>query len=270
MPPRGLQAWWDLIDAYEIHVAEYITAESPLYLPYLQLVRELILCPGIEGLEPHSSHLHPCFSVPSAGRGSDSSAGVITPRHNRDEHGYHIHVQGGSWAYEVYCPHTRSAVRAVRVAARRFGIRIGEPPRVQPEPHSLRRVWVVFPDGRFNAAGYQQRVIPMAALEMALWTADGRQLGQVRAFSVYAHRILGEFTPGPDYPSAEPLFRYFEELVNDQIISLMDDAMADIDALEIIASVPEGEVAVRDVQIYSDGGFSCRLSEPSAHVSSVS
>jgi hypothetical protein len=118
----------------------------------------------------------------------------------------------------------------------------------------------VFPNRRFNPDGFDQRVIPMAALEMQLWTEDGRHLGQVRAFSVYADRILGEFAPGPDYPAVEPLFLYFEELANDQILSLIDDAMAEIDALEIIARVAEGEVAVHDVQIYSDGGFSCRLS----------
>jgi len=92
-----------------------------------------------------------------------------------------------------------------------------------------------------------------------LTTRAGLHIGTVEVESTVDGRVEGTFTPGPDYLQVEPHFRHFEELVDGQILSLTDQAMAVIDGLGIVAHLPGGEFPVHEVQIYSDGGFSCRL-----------
>jgi hypothetical protein len=92
-----------------------------------------------------------------------------------------------------------------------------------------------------------------------LVTRSGLRLGSVEVESITDGRILGEFTPGPDYPQVEHHFLYFEELVDGCVLSLTDQAMAVIDGLEIVVELQAGNYPVHDTQIYSDGGFSCRL-----------
>jgi hypothetical protein len=93
----------------------------------------------------------------------------------------------------------------------------------------------------------------------ALSTRTGLRLGSIEVESITEGLIMGEFTPGPDYPQVEHHFRYFEELVDGCVLSLTDQAMAVIDDLGIVVELQTGNYPVHDTQIYSDGGFSCRL-----------
>src|SRR3954451_4714129 len=98
---------------------------------------------------------------------------------------------------------------------------------------------------------------------IVLGVADalGRDLGSVAVESVHEGLIIGEFTPGPDYPAVEPVFREFSQMVEDFTLSLIDEAAAAIDRLGVTvrADASRPPVPVWDVQIYPDGGFSCRL-----------
>jgi len=93
-----------------------------------------------------------------------------------------------------------------------------------------------------------------------LRTASGLCLGWFVTEDRDGEYTRGTFTPGPDFAAVEPMFRHFEELVNDQVLSLTDRAMAEIDRLGITAISPAGRaVEVHDVQLYSDGVASYRL-----------
>jgi hypothetical protein len=98
-----------------------------------------------------------------------------------------------------------------------------------------------------------------AVTTAALVTRSGLRLGRVVVESVDDGRLLGEFTPGPDFPQVEHHFRYFEDLVDGCVLSLTDQAMAVIDDLGVCVELPTALYPVHDTQIYSDGGFSCRL-----------
>ena len=91
---------------------------------------------------------------------------------------------------------------------------------------------------------------------VGLTDAAGRAIGSLAVEEVEGNQRLGTFTPGPDYPAVEPLFRYFEELVEQQGLSLVDAADAAIQ--EIGPRLADG-TPVHDVQIYSDGRASFRL-----------
>lgn len=89
--------------------------------------------------------------------------------------------------------------------------------------------------------------------------AAGRDIGTLCVEEVRGDCLIGTFTPGADYPAVEPLFRAFAEIVEDQVLSLLDQVAAPIEALGIRLS--DG-TPVHDVQIYPDGGASCRLPAP--------
>ena len=82
---------------------------------------------------------------------------------------------------------------------------------------------------------------------IGLTDAAGRNLGTVRVEEVTALWVSGAFTPGPDFPAVELLFREFEELVDGQAISLLDEPMDAIAALGIRAA--DG-LALAGIQIY--------------------
>lgn len=96
---------------------------------------------------------------------------------------------------------------------------------------------------------------------LPLTDTQGRQLGQVTVERQEAGQLLGSFTPGPAFAEIEPLFREFEELANDQVLSLLDAVDASIDALGLRLRLAEGSntLEVHDVQLWSDGGISCKL-----------
>jgi hypothetical protein len=91
---------------------------------------------------------------------------------------------------------------------------------------------------------------------VGLTDAAGRDIGSLLVEERETDRLLGTFTPGADYPAVESLFRYFEELVEQQCLSLVDEADA---AIQAIGPRLADGTPVHDVQIYSDGGASFRL-----------
>ena len=91
---------------------------------------------------------------------------------------------------------------------------------------------------------------------VALVDASGRDIGSVRVDEVTALWVGGDFTPGPDFPEVEPLFREFEQMVNDQSLSLIDPVM---DAIGQLGIRTAGGTQLRDVQIYpAEGGAGWR------------
>jgi hypothetical protein len=65
-----------------------------------------------------------------------------------------------------------------------------------------------------------------------------------------------------DYPTVQPLFRAFEEAVELQALKAVDRLDTTMASLGLQLGMPnEAErVAVHDVQIWSDGGMTCRVS----------
>jgi hypothetical protein len=89
----------------------------------------------------------------------------------------------------------------------------------------------------------------------------GRRLGRLAIDGVNADLVEGIFTRGPDYAAVEPLMRAFEEAVEGHALGGADRHLQTIDALDLRleTSADSMRMPVRDVQIWSDGGMSCRL-----------
>jgi hypothetical protein len=68
-------------------------------------------------------------------------------------------------------------------------------------------------------------------------------------------------------PALRALFDEFEELVNDQVFSLVDEIQQKIDSLAIRARFEDGlEADVKDLQVYpSTGAVSFKLASSPAH-----
>ena len=97
-----------------------------------------------------------------------------------------------------------------------------------------------------------------------LVTAEKRLLGQVVIERSEGDCFLGSFTPRSAFSVAQPLFRDFEEAVNLQALSVVDDLDKAIRALglHICLSDDSQPVAVEDVQIWSDGKISFKVDSP--------
>src|SRR5262245_55780928 len=67
------------------------------------------------------------------------------------------------------------------------------------------------------------------------------------------------------------LFDEFEETVNDQVFSSLEEVQGKIDALSISAVFPDGEQArIKDLQVYpSTGDVSFKLAEPATQPPSM-
>jgi hypothetical protein len=88
-----------------------------------------------------------------------------------------------------------------------------------------------------------------------------RRIGQMRIERQEENLLVGTFVPGPDFPSVEPLFHAFEEAADVQALSVIDELDTAIAALGLHLCSPGAPepMAIQDVQIWSDGGISCRL-----------
>jgi hypothetical protein len=104
---------------------------------------------------------------------------------------------------------------------------------------------------------------PGQALELV--DAQGRHLGRMTLEGGREGLLEGQFTPGPDYPAVESLFRALEEAADAQALSAVDRLDAKIASLGLHLRSEGGAspVPVHDVQIWADGAMSCRVS-PSA------
>ena len=100
---------------------------------------------------------------------------------------------------------------------------------------------------------------PPTTLELS--DPQGRRLGTVAVESVEGDLVLGTLTPGPDYDEVAPTFRALAEMVETFSLHWVDEAMGAIDRLGVTVRLDGAGPAIRagDVQIDSDGGFSCRL-----------
>jgi len=103
----------------------------------------------------------------------------------------------------------------------------------------------------------------MQASEQTLQLIDTkrRNIGEVRIDSKVDQLVTGEFAPGPNFLLVEELFQNFEEAVNVQALSVVDQLDEQIAALGLQLYSPEHgqSIKIYDVQIWRDGGFSCRL-----------
>ena len=99
--------------------------------------------------------------------------------------------------------------------------------------------------------------------ELCLLDSQERQIGRVLIERIDGDLLLGRFIPGKDFQAVEQLFCDFEEAVNAQALSLVEEIDLAIAALVLHLAQSNGsqEQRVYDVQIWNDGGFSCRLSE---------
>lgn len=59
---------------------------------------------------------------------------------------------------------------------------------------------------------------------LTLSDSQGHALGTVTIERIEPEWISGPFVPGPDYPVVEPLFQRFQELADDFVLSLIDEA----------------------------------------------
>ncbi len=100
-------------------------------------------------------------------------------------------------------------------------------------------------------------------LEPVLPILDGQQrpVGQLCLERREGDLLVGKFLPGPAFPAVESLFRAFEEAVDSQALGMVDELDASIAALGLHLTSPrDGQrLPIRDVQIWRDGGITCRL-----------
>lgn len=92
-----------------------------------------------------------------------------------------------------------------------------------------------------------------------------RQIGQIRIERQEEDLVVGTFLPGSDFSCIAQLFRDFEEAVDSQALHVVDELDAKIAAVELQLRCPNlpDSIAIRDVQIWSDSSFTCRLCDPS-------
>jgi hypothetical protein len=89
----------------------------------------------------------------------------------------------------------------------------------------------------------------------------GHEVGQIEIERTEDSLIFGRFVPGPAFSSVQHLFQAFEEAVDVQALSVVEELDAAIAALGLRLYTPSdsGYLETRDVQIWSDGGVTCRV-----------
>jgi len=102
-------------------------------------------------------------------------------------------------------------------------------------------------------------VVITANQTVQLTDALDRDLGTLVIEEVRDELLLGEFTPGADYPAVREIFEGFSEAVEACSLSVVDQFDTQIAALGIRVTWCNATRPVHDVQIYTDGAASCRL-----------
>jgi hypothetical protein len=79
-----------------------------------------------------------------------------------------------------------------------------------------------------------------------------RQICQITIERNEENLILGKFVPSPDFSAIEHLFEDFEEAVNLQALSVVDELDTKIVALGLYLRTPDGlqRIEIHDVQIW--------------------
>src|SRR5437899_438739 len=100
-----------------------------------------------------------------------------------------------------------------------------------------------------------------AGLLLHLRDSKQREMGQLTVERQEGDLLFAKFAPGPAFALVESLFHDFEEAVNGQALGVVDELDAAIAALGLHLLLPDGSPSldVHDVQIWSDGGMTCRL-----------
>lgn len=103
-----------------------------------------------------------------------------------------------------------------------------------------------------------------AQAKFQLLDAHQRQVGEMVIERSDQKLLFGKFVPGRAFADLKHLFRQFEEAVNFQALRKVEELDAAIGALGLYLRSPDGsqELAIRDVQIWSDGSITCRLVGP--------
>lgn len=104
--------------------------------------------------------------------------------------------------------------------------------------------------------------VQVATIEV-LKIIDGqdRALGEMTVETRDGNLLCGKFAPGPAFSAVSGLFRNYEEAVNSQalgVVATLDKQIADL-GLRLRSQSGAGLLELHDVQIWSDGGISCRL-----------
>ena len=86
-----------------------------------------------------------------------------------------------------------------------------------------------------------------------------QQIGQIEIERREENLIFGRFVPGPASSTVQPLFQKFEEAVNLQALSVIDELDAAIATLGLHLHPPRESqhIEAHDVQIWSDGSITC-------------
>ncbi len=93
-----------------------------------------------------------------------------------------------------------------------------------------------------------------------LTDAAGHELGVLTVEQQEGELLLGTFAPGTDFPAVREIFDGFAEAVECAALSVVDIFDKQIAALGIHVTLNGRAVPAWDVQIYPDGGASCRIS----------
>lgn len=96
---------------------------------------------------------------------------------------------------------------------------------------------------------------------LQLVDAKRRNIGKVKIDNQEDHLLTGEFVPGPIFALVKEIFQKFEDAVNVQALSIVDQLDQQIAAFGLQLYAPDHgqSIKIHDVQIWSDGGFSCQL-----------
>ena len=96
--------------------------------------------------------------------------------------------------------------------------------------------------------------------------AEQRPIGQMRIERQEDDLIFGTFIPGPAFHSVEQLFREFEEAADVPALHVIDELDTAIAALGLRLRCLDilEPIEIRDVQMWSNGSITCRLSSQSA------
>ena len=95
---------------------------------------------------------------------------------------------------------------------------------------------------------------------------QGQQIGQIEIERREENLIFGRFVPGPAFSTVRHLFQKFEEAVNLQALSVIDELDTAIAALGLHLQTPGDlqRIEAHDVQIWSDGSITCRVGSATA------
>jgi hypothetical protein len=106
-------------------------------------------------------------------------------------------------------------------------------------------------------------IYPQVGQTLELLNAAKQRLGTIHLEECKGNLVCGTFQPTDEFSVVEPVFRAFEEAVDNQALSVVDhlDAVIAAMGLRIGTAEHSDSFSVHDVQIWSDGGFSCRLKD---------